>query len=678
MALLFFATSRPGAAPSATGPPTLAQEPPPPPGSHAARASAAPPSAVAPPSVQAPPSSPAQPTVDTGPGRAPQEFTEPELSAVTTEVIDGQPTETVRDSWIIRVSSDADASVVADELADRYGGEVQFTYNELGAFSITAAPSVAEEIASDPRVDEIDQDRVAYPTDHGLSSYPWRFGLMRMHVGEAFAAGYTGQGVRIAILDTGVNDSSALTSTSGAGLVDRATSFACAGPNTFDGSGHGSAVAGSAAGVYGVARNATIVSVRVFANGNSTTSSAVLCGINYVKALNANGNPADDIDVANLSLSGSGSCGAVCPAMNSAMVTSDRSPPSGVVFTLAAGNNGADAANYWPGSNPQAVTVSALSDADGTPAGDAIWSGSNRGSTIDVTAPGVSIYSNGVHLTGTSLSAPHVAGVGALIRSRQPSMATTAVRDLIVRKGTCPNGTVNDTTGPCFGKGLWGADEGITEPLADAYNAALEAAGGGPPPPPPPSVPGKPTLVSPTGSVTDPVTYRWNAVNGAASYLLSVDNGSSVQTSYTASQAGCGTGSGTCSVTPGATLVFGNHTWTVQASNTGGSGPPSDAGSFITGKPTQLSPSGVTSNPIIHRWNRVPGAAWYYVWVDGATAHAGDAWLSAEQLSCAGTQTTCVLSPGYNIPSGNYAWWVVPWKNDGLGVWSDGLAFAVP
>lgn len=88
---------------------------------------------------------------------------------------------------------------------------------------------------------------------------------------------------------------------------------------------------------------------------------------------------------------------------------------------------------------------------------------------------------------------------------------------------------------------------------------------------------GQPTLISPSGSITIATpTYTWYAVAGAKSYLLWVNDSAQVgkiQAWYTADQAGCGLGTGSCSVTPSTPLANGEAQWRIQALNDNGNGP---------------------------------------------------------------------------------------------------------
>jgi hypothetical protein len=88
--------------------------------------------------------------------------------------------------------------------------------------------------------------------------------------------------------------------------------------------------------------------------------------------------------------------------------------------------------------------------------------------------------------------------------------------------------------------------------------------------------PGAATLISPTGSIADTTPiYTWNAVSGSTWYYLWVNDSSGTRYAiwYTAAEAGCAGGTGTCSITPATVLAGGSHTWWIQTWNDAGYGP---------------------------------------------------------------------------------------------------------
>ena len=209
-----------------------------------------------------------------------------------------------------------------------------------------------------------------------------------------------GAGVRVYIVDTGVNSSH--TEFSGR-LAPGYSAVGSDTTNTEDCNGHGTHVAGLAAGTtYGAAKAATIVPVRVLDCDGNGSLLGVLLGLDWV-AKNTNvGEPA----VVNMSLGGEANS-----YLNNAVTSlTDQ----GLAFVVAAGNTGTDACNTEPARVAGAITVAASSQNDTWP------SFSNFGSCVDIVAPGVALTSawigssSGVAgSSGTSMSAAVVSGIVA-------------------------------------------------------------------------------------------------------------------------------------------------------------------------------------------------------------------------------------------------------------------------
>lgn len=182
-------------------------------------------------------------------------------------------------------------------------------------------------------------------------------------------------------------------------------------------------------------------SVKVLDNQAFGYHGGILAGIDWVVARG-------DIEVINMSLGGEGQIDAYEVAINNAR-------NNGVIVVVAAGNENDDARNYSPAFVPNAITVSALADFDGLPAGngsptcatdvdDTLAYFSNYGPAIDIAAPGLCINStlpNGTYgiYSGTSMASPHVAGAAALLASGVNPPQTEAdvdqIRDTILNSG---------------------------------------------------------------------------------------------------------------------------------------------------------------------------------------------------------------------------------------------------
>ncbi len=203
-------------------------------------------------------------------------------------------------------------------------------------------------------------------------------------------------------------------------------------------------------------------------------------------------------------------------------------------------------------------------------------------------------------------------------------------------------------------------------------------------------VPGKATLVSPSGSIgTNTPTYVWNAVSGATWYFLwvndSIVNSGKIQQWYTAAEAGCSSGAGNCSVTPSTILAGGAGQWWIQTWNDSGYGPWSDSRSFtvtsgVPGKATLVSPSGNTGTRTpTYIWNAVPGATWYFLWVNDSAVNSGkiQKWYTAAETGCSSGTGNCSVTPSVALADGAAQWWIQTWNDSGYGPWSESLSFTV-
>ncbi len=278
------------------------------------------------------------------------------------------------------------------------------------------------------------------------------WGLDRVGAPTAWAAGVTGAGITVAVVDTGVDtlhtdlDASLWTNPgeiAGNGIDDdnngfiddsRGWDFVSNDNDPMDLNGHGTHVAGTIAaenngsGQTGVAYGARIMPVRVLDAAGSGTYAAIANGVRYATANGAR--------VINLSLGG----GTGSPDLQAAI---QDAAARGVVVVMAAGNDGAATVGY-PAAYAASVgmAVGAV-DLNGTMA-----SFSNRaGSTpLDyVTAPGVNIYSTLLantfgYLSGTSMATPHLAGLAALILSYRPTLSAAQVEALITASASHGSG----------------------------------------------------------------------------------------------------------------------------------------------------------------------------------------------------------------------------------------------
>lgn len=339
--------------------------------------------------------------------------------------------------------------------------------------AVSAAARLAKELAALPEVEYAEPDRIlqALATNDPLYPSQWHYhepvGGINLEAGWAQA---DGSGVVVAVIDTGYRPhadlvanllpgydfiSSASRARDGNGrdadASDQGDWGRYLGLIPLDSSWHGTHVAGTVAaatnngiGVAGIAYNAKVMPVRVLGKDGGATSdiadAVVWASGGHVAGVPDTATPAR---VLNLSLGGSGSCGA---AMQSAI---EGATSRGTVVVVAAGNGdpltgkGIDARNTTPANCDGVITVAAT----GRNGGRASYS--NFGAVVEIAAPGGngsdyvwSTYNDGKKkpgkdsyagepFQGTSMAAPHVAGVAALMLSKNPSLTPDQVSNIL-------------------------------------------------------------------------------------------------------------------------------------------------------------------------------------------------------------------------------------------------------
>jgi subtilisin family serine protease len=347
----------------------------------------------------------------------------------------------VRGTYVVVLRGKDDPLAVGSETASLFRGRVRYVYRATRGFAIQLPRAAAQALTRDPRVAFVEEDGIVYPA--AVQKSPPSWGLDRIDerdlpLDDRYRYSTSGHRiVNIHVVDSGIRVTHAefggrafigddFVDDDGDGDPDDIGNddpdpLHRDGPDCF---GHGTAVAGVAAGRRaGVAKRARVWSYRVIGCDGTGTWSSVIAAIDAITLSGAR--PA----VVNISLGGGRSS-----AANAAI---RRSIASGLTYVIAAGNQNDDAANYSPSSVAQAVVVG------GTSRDDRRQEESNWGPLVDLFAPGEYVASaspfDDLTLdvnTGTSLAAPHVSGVAALLLQTHPHASPAQVAMALVRAAT--------------------------------------------------------------------------------------------------------------------------------------------------------------------------------------------------------------------------------------------------
>jgi serine protease AprX len=350
----------------------------------------------------------------------------------------------------------------AEALAKRLGGRVTIDLSIIHAFAAEMSASAAQKLAASPLVRWVSPDAAMENTactGECVSSTNLQTAYIKAIKADMvwnMASNPQGQGIGVAVVDSGINWQTDLYTVSGQNRVVANVRFNTDyNQTTFDNFGHGSHVAGvvggngrSSSGAYvGVAPQVSIINVKVSNDDGSATASSVVAGLQWILENRATYN----IRVVNLSL-------------NSAIAESYHTSPldaavevlwfNGIVVVVSAGNNGT-ATLFPPANDPFVITVGALDDKgtaslsdDVVPSFSAYGITSDGFKKPDLVAPGKNIISlmgnaNGAipqahpgnlvgngyfRMSGTSVSAPIVAGAAALLLQDEPNLTPDQVK----------------------------------------------------------------------------------------------------------------------------------------------------------------------------------------------------------------------------------------------------------
>ena len=308
--------------------------------------------------------------------------------------------------------------VAEHALVNRAGGTVRYSYNIVPAVAASVPESAIQGLLNHSKVTSVELDGTVYAVDTELDN---AWGVKRIGSGTVHDGGNKGTGVKIGIIDSGIN----YTHLDLDGVYAGGHDFVQDDDNPMDVYGHGTHVAGTACaedngfGVVGVAPECALYSLRVLNDDGVGSWSATVAAIDWAVK--------NGTQVVNLSLGSSQDPGATVKA------AFDNAEAAGLIIVAAGGNSGNSAGKgnnvIYPAKYASVIAVAA------TDSNDQRASWSSTGAEIELAAPGVAVLStwndadsphdpqpicvDGVcyykYGSGTSMASPHVAGVAALV-----------------------------------------------------------------------------------------------------------------------------------------------------------------------------------------------------------------------------------------------------------------------
>ena len=310
--------------------------------------------------------------------------------------------------------------VAEEALVRAFGGTVKHTYSLINSIAARLPETALEALRKNPKIRIIEPDLQVYAIGTFEEELNKTWGMLRIGETSAHGGGYFGSGIKVAIIDSGIDkDHPEL-----AAVYKGGWDFVNNDNDPSDVDGHGTHVTGTIAaqrngeGVVGAAPEVEIYSLKAL-EGGSGYFSDIIAALEWCVV--------NDIQITNNSYGSSGDPGTLVKE------AFDNSYNSGILHIAAAGNSGnrpgkGDNVEY-PAKYSSVVAIAASDNRDSRA------SFSSTGIDVELIAPGVSIYSTWVngyaYSSGTSMASPHVVGVAAQVWSVNKDLSNFEIRDII-------------------------------------------------------------------------------------------------------------------------------------------------------------------------------------------------------------------------------------------------------
>jgi len=391
----------------------------------------------------------------------------------------------------------------AARLKRQHKAKVRYRYDNIPAIAATIPRGELKALRSKKKVKRVELDHQLVLFDHGTPTGDPElengWGVWHIGAGRVHQAGNQGKGIRAAIVDTGIDCSHPDLDANCDGGISYIPSAPFPGGVPIDDYGHGTHVSGimaaekNAGGVVGVAPKVKLFAMKVLDSTGEGDYSGLIAALDQIATWNTDGDPANDIDVVNMSIGGHEPSAALQAAVQAAHA-------SGAILVGASGNvNPFDFLELfygcpvvYPARYPEVLATTF------TNGGDALTGYSCTGAEVDFAAPGdlvnstvptsgpLSSPSGYLAASGTSMASPHLAGTVALLLSHGIADTNGNGRQDEIVTHLCANtkqgfGVLSTPIPPSdprypeyFGCGV-----------VDAGAALVDDPPGGPPPPPP-------------------------------------------------------------------------------------------------------------------------------------------------------------------------------------------------
>ena len=351
---------------------------------------------------------------------------------------------------IIQFNGKSDAALIR-----AHGGDIKYEYSIISAIACSLPEQAIEALQRNPNIEKIEPDHEIYAVEDTLD-----WGVDRIDAEVVNAWGNTGEGIKVAVLDTGIDYTHVDLDDNYMGGID----FVNGDNDPLDDNGHGTHCAGTIAaedngvGVIGVAPGADVYAVKVLDSTGGGVESNLIAAIDWAVT--------HEINVISMSLGSDG-------ATNSLETICNTAEAAGVLLIAAAGNDyratgrrEVDTVDY-PGRFDSVIAVGATDQYNNKA------SFSSTGPDVEISAPGVNILSTypGGYATGsgTSMATPHVAGVAALVFASGVETAS----EVRTRLQTTADDLGDTGRDNWYGYGLVDAEEAAEVSIPDTTNPVI-------------------------------------------------------------------------------------------------------------------------------------------------------------------------------------------------------------